>query len=89
MTDASDGASGLDRRGFTELAAAGAGLAGGLGAALAQPSQTLADMTRQPSPSFADELHTVHTIFETPIGWGATRAFGENLPPNCNVRSCG
>jgi hypothetical protein len=89
MTDASEGASGLDRRGFTQLAAAGAGLAGGLGAALAQSSQTLADMTRQPRPSFADELNTADSIFETLIAWGATRAFGENLPPNCNVRSCG
>ena len=80
MTDASDGASGLDRRGFIQLAAAAAGLAGGRGAALAQPSETLGDITRQPSPSFADALNTADIIVETLIAWGATQAF-EGVTP--------
>jgi hypothetical protein len=88
MTDASDGASGLDRRGFIQLAAAAAGLAGGRGAAPAQPSETLGDITRQPSPSFADELNTADINVETLIASDAFLAFGENLPPNCNARSC-
>ena len=55
MTDASGGADGLDRRGFIQLAAAGPGLAGGIRAAVAQGSETTADITRQPSPSFLVE----------------------------------
>jgi hypothetical protein len=89
MTDASDGAGGLERRGFIQVAPAGTGLAGGLAAALAQPSQTLADITRQPSPSVADELNTADIIVETLIVWRATEALGENSPPTCTVRSCG
>src|SRR5580704_15727307 len=73
MNDASRG---LDRRGFIQLAAAGAGLAGGLAAAGAQPSQTNADITRQPSPSFADDPNTADIVVETLIAWGATHAFG-------------
>jgi ABC-type sugar transport system substrate-binding protein len=52
MTDSNRG--GLDRRGFVQLAAAGAGLAGDFSAqAVGKPAETLAHTTRQPSPSFA------------------------------------
>jgi hypothetical protein len=44
------GVGALDRRGFIQLAAAGAGLAGGYSAAVAHPSESLADITRQPNP---------------------------------------
>ena len=77
MSDSNRGNGGLDRRGFIQLAAAGAGLAGGLrAAAVAQPAETLANITRQPSPSFADELNTADIVVETLIAWGATHAFG-------------
>jgi pyruvate dehydrogenase (quinone) len=69
-----DGA--LDRRGFIQLAAAGAGFAGGLQGAVAQRSETVAAVTRQPSPIFGDELNTADIIVETLIAWGATCAFG-------------
>jgi pyruvate dehydrogenase (quinone) len=73
MNDASRG---VDRRGFIQLAAAGAGLVGGMAAAVAQPSQTASDITRQPSPSFADDQNTADIVVETLIAWGATHAFG-------------
>src|SRR6202451_3183972 len=66
----------LDRRGFIRLAAAGAGIAGGLGAAVAQTSETRANITRQPNPTFGDDLNTADIIIETLIAWGATCAFG-------------
>jgi hypothetical protein len=50
MNDTSSGVGGLDRRGFIQLAAAGGALAGGLSTAVAQPSESLADITRQPNP---------------------------------------
>jgi pyruvate dehydrogenase (quinone)/pyruvate decarboxylase len=75
MTDSNRG--GLDRRGFMQLAAAGAGLAGGLSAqVVGQPAETLAHITRQPSPSFAEDLNTADIVVETLIAWGATHAFG-------------
>ena len=46
------------------------------------------DITRHPSPSFVDKPNTADIIVDTLIACGATHAFGENLPPNCNVRSC-
>jgi pyruvate dehydrogenase (quinone) len=75
MKDASGGVSGLDRRGAIPLAAAGAGMAGGCGAALQEPSETRADITHQPSPSFTNEVHTPDSVVETVIAWGATHTF--------------
>jgi thiamine pyrophosphate-dependent acetolactate synthase large subunit-like protein len=66
----------LDRRGFIQLAAAGAGLAEGLRAAVAQTSESSANITRQPNPAFGDDLTTADIIVETLIAWGATCAFG-------------
>jgi hypothetical protein len=96
MKDASGGVSGLDRRGSIQLAAAGAGLAGGCGAALKEPSETRADITRQPSPSFTEEINTADIVVETLIACGATQAFEvvkarqagrtESLTLCCNVR---
>jgi pyruvate dehydrogenase (quinone) len=76
MTDASSGSGGFDRRGFMQLAAARAGLAGGLRGALAQRSETVPDITRQPTPSFAYDLNIADIGVETPISWGATQALG-------------
>jgi len=70
------GVGALDRRGFVQLAAAGAGLAAAYSAAVAQPSESLADITRQPSPSFGDDLNTADIVVETLIAWGATHVFG-------------
>jgi pyruvate dehydrogenase (quinone)/pyruvate decarboxylase len=75
MTERSPGGA-LDRRGFIQLAAAGAGLAGGLRAAVSQPSESSADITRQPNPAFGDDLTTADIIVETLIAWGATYVFG-------------
>src|ERR1700683_1319423 len=75
MTEQTSGGA-LDRRGFIQLAAAGAGLAGGLRAADAQISETQAGITSQPNPTFGDELNTADIIVETLIAWGARYAFG-------------
>src|SRR3984885_8006021 len=75
MTEQSSGGA-LDRRGFIQLAAAGAGLVGGLKKGFAQKSETQAAITPQPSPAFGDELNTADIIVETLIAWGATCAFG-------------
>lgn len=44
--------------------------------ASAQPTETQSDITRQPAPSFADDLTTADILIETIIAWGATHAFG-------------
>jgi thiamine pyrophosphate-dependent acetolactate synthase large subunit-like protein len=75
MTEQSPGGA-LDRRGFIQLAAAGAGLAEGLRAAVSQTSESSANITRQPNPAFGDDLTTADIIVETLIAWGATFAFG-------------
>jgi hypothetical protein len=49
MKDTS-GVGGLDRRGFIQLAAAGAGLVAEVAAAFAQPSESLAGLTRRLRP---------------------------------------
>ncbi len=49
MIDTPTGVGSVDRRGFIQLAAAGAGLAGGLSAAVAQRSESLADITAGPA----------------------------------------
>ena len=66
----------LDRRGFIQLAAAGAGLTAGAKSAWAQRSETEADSTSQPSPAFGDDLNTADIVVETLIAWGAQCAFG-------------
>jgi len=76
MQDTPPGAGSLDRRGFIQLAAAGAGLVGGLSTAVAQRSEGVADITRQPNPIFGDDLNTADIVVETLIAWGATHVFG-------------
>jgi pyruvate dehydrogenase (quinone) len=76
MKDTLAGVGTVGRRGFIQLAAAGAGLVGGLSAAVAQRSESTADITRQPNPSFGDDLNTADIVLETPIAWGATHVFG-------------
>ncbi|MBV9828194.1 MAG: pyruvate oxidase [Alphaproteobacteria bacterium] len=67
----------LHRRGFIQLAAAGATLAGVAGGAQAAgPSETTADITTQPAPQFGDDFNTSDIIVETLIQWGATHVFG-------------
>src|ERR1700689_2098943 len=60
-----------------QLAAAGAGLAGGLSTqVIGQPAETVPHLPRQPSPSFADDPNPADIVVETLIAWGATHAFG-------------
>ena len=68
-------ANGIDRRGFIQLAAAGAALTGNYGAA-AEPSETATAITRQPAPEFSGDLNTADILIETLIAWGATHVFG-------------
>ena len=68
-------ANGIDRRGFIQLAAAGAALTGNFGAA-AEPSETATAITRQPAPDFSGDLNTADILIETLIVWGATNVFG-------------
>ena len=46
---------GIDRRGFIQLAAAGAALTGNYGIS-AKPSETATAITRQPAPDFSGDL---------------------------------
>jgi pyruvate dehydrogenase (quinone)/pyruvate decarboxylase len=66
----------LDRRGFIQLAAAGAGLTAGSTTAWGQRSETQPDITSQPSPAFGDDLNTADIVVETLIAWGAQCVFG-------------
>ena len=68
--------SGLNRRGFIQLAATGMSMTSNLSAAASQPSETVADITPQPEPSFAENPNTADILIETLIAWGATHAFG-------------
>jgi hypothetical protein len=68
-------ANGIDRRGFIQLAAAGAVLTGNFGAAAA-PSETTTAINRQPAPEFSGDLNTADILIETLIAWGATHVFG-------------
>jgi pyruvate dehydrogenase (quinone) len=85
--DTTSRATGVKRRAFMQMTAAGAALAGSVAgvagtakaqsvAATAAPSETQADITRQPAPDFADDLNTSDIIVETLIAWGATHVFG-------------
>ena len=68
---------GIDRRGFIQLAAAGAATVGAMGSAgAAAPAETAPNLVAQPSPALADDLNTADIIVETLIAWGATHAFG-------------
>ncbi len=72
-------ASGWDRRGFFQVAAAGLVAASGTAAAessLAQPTESGAAVTPQPTAPSADDLNTSDIIVETLINWGATHVFG-------------
>ena len=66
----------LNCRGFIQLAATGAAMTSSLSTAAAQPSETVADITRQPEPGFGDDPNTADILIETLIGWGATHVFG-------------
>lgn len=71
-------ANGIDRRGFIQLAAAGAALTGNFGAAAAR-SETATAITRQPAPDFSGDLNTAHPDRNLdPLGrdaciWGGRR----------------
>jgi Rieske Fe-S protein len=64
MTDAPGRSSGLDRRGFIQLAAAGAGMSGAVNAAFAARSETSGALSLQPSPNFADDLNTAEVFVD-------------------------
>jgi len=70
--------SGLHRRDFIQVAAAGAALVGaGASAAKAdQPSETSSAISAQPAPAFGSDQTTADILVETLIAWGATHAFG-------------
>ena len=69
--------SGWDRRDFFQVAAA-AGLAAAAprAASAAQPSETEADVVRQPTPMPGADMTTSDILVETLIDWGATHVFG-------------
>ena len=70
--------SGLHRREFIRVAAAGAALAGagGTTARADQPSETNSAISAQPAPAFESDQTTADILVETLIAWGATHAFG-------------
>ena len=70
--------SGLHRREFIRVAAAGAALAGagGTTARADQPSETNSAISAQPAPAFESDETTADILVETLIAWGATHAFG-------------
>src|SRR6201996_4482915 len=69
--------SGWDRRDFFQVAAA-AGLAvtAPRSAGAAQPSETEADLTKQPTDAPTVDMNTSDILVETLIDWGATHVFG-------------
>ena len=69
--------SGWDRRNFFQVAAA-AGLAATAPypASTAQPSETEADVARQPTPMPGGDVTTADILVETLVDWGATHVFG-------------
>lgn len=69
--------SGWDRRNFFQVAAA-AGLAVSTpyAASAAQPSETEANVARQPTPMPGADVTTSDILVETLIDWGATHVFG-------------
>jgi pyruvate dehydrogenase (quinone) len=68
---------GWDRRDFFQVAAA-AGLvaAASRTASAAQPSETEASVTPQPTPAPGADMNTSDILVETMIDWGATHVFG-------------
>jgi pyruvate dehydrogenase (quinone) len=71
------GSSGLHRRDFIQVAAAGAALLGTAGNhANAEPSESESAISSQPMPAFRDDQTTADILVETLIAWGATHAFG-------------
>ena len=69
--------SGWDRRNFFQVAAA-AGLAATApySGSAAQPSETEADVARQPTPMPSADVTTADVLVETLVNWGATHVFG-------------
>ena len=69
--------SGWDRRNFFVVAAA-AGLAATApySASAAEPSETEADVVRQPTPMPGGDVTTADILVETLVDWGATHVFG-------------
>src|SRR6202046_3550382 len=69
--------SGWDRRGFFQAAAAvGLAATATRAASPAQPSETEADVVRQPTPDSGADMNTSDILVETMIDWGATHVFG-------------
>jgi pyruvate dehydrogenase (quinone) len=73
----SNKSSGWDRRDFFQAAAAVGLIASApRSASAAQPSETEADVTPQPTPTSAADITTSDILVETLIDWGATHVFG-------------
>jgi hypothetical protein len=71
--------SGLHRREFIQVAAAGAALVGTTGTTARaddQPSETNSAISAQPAHRFENDQTTADILVETLIAWGATHAFG-------------
>jgi pyruvate dehydrogenase (quinone) len=75
MTDGN--APGWDRRNFFQVvAAAGLSVMTPTVAVAAEPSETVSNVTPQPTPSPDENLNTSELMVETLIDWGATHVFG-------------
>jgi pyruvate dehydrogenase (quinone)/pyruvate decarboxylase len=77
MTD-KPGSSGIYRRDFIQVAAAGAAMIGVTSrpAIAAEPSENASAISVQPAPAFGADETTADIVVETLIAWGATHAFG-------------
>jgi hypothetical protein len=73
--------SGLHRRDFIQVAAAGAALigAGVTAARVDQPWETRSAISAQPAPAFGSDRTKADILVETLIAWGATHAFGSSI----------
>jgi pyruvate dehydrogenase (quinone) len=73
-----DRTSGLHRRDFIQVAAAGAALvgAGSTAAKADPPSEIDSAISAQPAPAFGSDQTTADILVETLIAWGTTHAFG-------------
>ena|ERR1700722_11498210 len=75
MTDGS--AAAWDRRNFFQVAAAaGLSVMTPTAAVAAEPSETVSNVTPQPTSSPPENLNTSDLLVETLIDWGATHVFG-------------
>jgi pyruvate dehydrogenase (quinone) len=70
-------APGWDRRNFFQVAAAaGLSVMTPTAPVAAEPSETVSNVTPQPTPSPDENLNTSDLVVETLIDWGATHVFG-------------